>query len=173
MAARKNIEEPIVDGSVTRLALRELCGYRAGDKGDIANVALFADDDEVYELLLREVTPARVKAHFGSMVTGDVTRYEARNVLGLNFVMQARSAAAARVRCAPTTSARPWVVRSSASRSTCRPRWPVGGARAPTSRGPTRSCAGRNAPSPVDTRRHPDDARLTRGQVSSRVSVPD
>ncbi len=72
---------------MTMLPLRELCGYRAGDKGDIANVALFADDDETYELLLREVTPERVKAHFGSMVEGSVTRYEARNVLALNFVM--------------------------------------------------------------------------------------
>jgi len=70
------------------LQLRELCGYRAGDKGDIANVALFADDEETYETLLREVTPERVKAHFGAMVTGDVRRYEARNVLALNFVMQ-------------------------------------------------------------------------------------
>jgi hypothetical protein len=70
------------------LQLRELCGYRAGDKGDIANVALFADDEETYETLLREVTPQRVKAHFGAMVTGDVRRYEAHNVLALNFVMQ-------------------------------------------------------------------------------------
>ena len=37
-------------------ALRELCGYRAGDKGDIANVALFADDDETYAVIVREVT---------------------------------------------------------------------------------------------------------------------
>ena len=71
----------------TRLQLRELCGYRAGDKGDIANVALFADDDTTYELLVREVTAERVKAHFGAMVRGRVDRYEARNVLGLNFVM--------------------------------------------------------------------------------------
>jgi len=28
-----------------------------------------------------------VKAHFGSMVTGEVVRYEAANVLALNFVM--------------------------------------------------------------------------------------
>jgi hypothetical protein len=70
------------------LQLRELCGYRAGDKGDIANVALFADDEETYETLLREVTPERVKAHFGAMVTGDVRRYESHNVLALNFVMQ-------------------------------------------------------------------------------------
>jgi hypothetical protein len=73
---------------MARLQLRELCGYRAGDKGDIANVALFADDDEAYEVLVLEVTAERVKAHFGAMVTGEVTRYEARNVLALNFVMQ-------------------------------------------------------------------------------------
>jgi hypothetical protein len=71
----------------TRLALRELCGYRAGDKGDIANVALFADDDATYDLLVREVTPDRVQAHFGAMVRGRVDRYEARNVLALNFVL--------------------------------------------------------------------------------------
>jgi hypothetical protein len=73
---------------VTRLRLHELCGYRSGDKGDIANIALFADDAEVYELIVREVSAARVKEHFGSMVTGDVTRYEVPNVLALNFVLQ-------------------------------------------------------------------------------------
>jgi hypothetical protein len=70
-----------------RLALRELCGYRAGDKGDIANVAIFADDDETYALIVREVTAARVKQHFGTMVKGRVDRYEAANVRALNFVM--------------------------------------------------------------------------------------
>ena len=73
---------------MARLALRELCGYRAGDKGDVANVALFADDDETYALIVREVTAARVKAHFGTMVRGRVDRYEAANVRALNFVMQ-------------------------------------------------------------------------------------
>ena len=72
---------------MARLALRELCGYRAGDKGDIANVALFADDDETYELIVREVTAERVKAHFGDMVRGRVERYAAPNVRALNFVM--------------------------------------------------------------------------------------
>jgi hypothetical protein len=73
---------------MARVALRELCGYRAGDKGDIANVAIFADDDATYEVLLREVTAERVKAHFGAMVKGKVDRYEARNVLGLNFLLR-------------------------------------------------------------------------------------
>ena len=70
-----------------RIRLHELCGYRAGDKGDIANIALFADDAEVFEVIRAEVTADRVKTHFGSMVTGRVLRYEAANVLALNFVL--------------------------------------------------------------------------------------
>ena len=72
---------------MSRLPLRELCGYRSGDKGDIANVAIFADDDETFEVIRREVTAARVKEHFGAMVHGRVERYEAANVRALNFVM--------------------------------------------------------------------------------------
>ena len=72
---------------MARIQLRELCGYRSGDKADIANVAIFADDEEAYEVVAREVTAERVKEHFGSMVRGRVDRYEARNVLALNFVL--------------------------------------------------------------------------------------
>ena len=71
-----------------RLQLREICGYRAGDKGDIANVAIFADDDDTYALIVQEVTAERVKAHFDTLVRGRVDRYEAANVRALNFVMQ-------------------------------------------------------------------------------------
>ena len=73
---------------MARLSLREICGYRSGDKGDIANVAIFADDDDTYALIVREVTAERVKAHYGAMVLGRVDRYEAANVRALNFVMQ-------------------------------------------------------------------------------------
>ena len=65
---------------MSRLALRELCGYRAGDKGDIANVAIFADDDDTYALITHEVTAERVKAHFGAMVRGrfaDIVAWDA------------------------------------------------------------------------------------------------
>jgi hypothetical protein len=72
---------------VAPLRLHEICGYRAGDKGDVADIALFADDQESYEVVVREVTAARVRDHFGSMVTGDVLRYEVPNVLALNFVL--------------------------------------------------------------------------------------
>jgi hypothetical protein len=70
------------------LTLRELCGYRAGDKGDTADVALFAYDDETYALIVEQVTAERVRALFGSMVHGEVLRYEAPNVRALNFVLR-------------------------------------------------------------------------------------
>jgi hypothetical protein len=73
--------------STRRLALREICGYRAGDKGDIANVAIFADDDETYAMIVEQVTAERVKEHFGAFVTGRVDRYRVDNVRALNFVM--------------------------------------------------------------------------------------
>lgn len=72
---------------MARLALREICGYRAGDKGDIANVAIFADDDETYAVIVEQVTADRVREHFGAFVKGRVDRYRADNVRALNFVM--------------------------------------------------------------------------------------
>ena len=72
---------------MARTRLHEICGYRAGDKGDIADIALFADDELVYDVIVREVTARRVREHFGRLVTGEVLRYEAPNVLALNFVL--------------------------------------------------------------------------------------
>lgn len=71
-----------------QIALRELCGVRSGDKGDTSDLTLFADDRKTYEILLDQVTVQSVKAHFGSMVTGSVTRYEAANVLAVKFVLE-------------------------------------------------------------------------------------
>lgn len=71
------------------IQLRELCGVRAGDKGDISNVALFAYSDEAYRAIRREVTAERVKEHYGDLVGGSVVRYEVPKLLALNFVMQA------------------------------------------------------------------------------------
>ena len=72
---------------MARIQLRDLCGVRCGDKGDISDISLFADDPAAYEAVLSEVTPERVKAHFGALVAGPVERYEAGNVLALKFVL--------------------------------------------------------------------------------------
>ena len=72
---------------MARVQLRDLCGARSGDKGDVSDVALFADDEAAYEAVREAVTADRVKAHFGDLVQGEVERHEARNVLALKFVM--------------------------------------------------------------------------------------
>ena len=70
-----------------KVQLVNLAHARSGDKGDKANIALFALDRATYDLLLREVTPERVRAHFEGIVTGKVERFEVPNVLALNFVL--------------------------------------------------------------------------------------
>ena len=70
-----------------RMQLRDLCGVRSGDKGDISDLSLFADDSAAYDVIRAEVTADRVAAHFGEIVDGTVTRYEVPNLLALKFVM--------------------------------------------------------------------------------------
>ncbi len=67
--------------------LEKLAHARSGDKGDGSNVGLLASTPEVYELLRREVTPERVKAHLGQVCLGPVERYELPNLLALNFML--------------------------------------------------------------------------------------
>ena len=70
-----------------RKQLVELAHARSGDKGDIADISLFAPDLEIYDLLAREVTAERVKMHFVGIITGSVERFEVLNVLALKFVL--------------------------------------------------------------------------------------
>lgn len=67
--------------------LVELVHARSGDKGDKVNIAIFAPDGQTYDLLLREVTAERVRAHFAGMINGPVERFEVPNILALNFVL--------------------------------------------------------------------------------------
>jgi hypothetical protein len=69
------------------ISLRDLCGARSGDKGDIADLSLFCDDAAAYQAVLAAVTAERVKAHFGDLVLGPVERHEARNVLAIKLVL--------------------------------------------------------------------------------------
>lgn len=69
------------------MQLVKLAHARSGDKGDTANVGLIALKDEIYPILVREVTAERVKEHFGDMVKGDVERFELPNLKALNFLL--------------------------------------------------------------------------------------
>ena len=68
--------------------LRELAHARSGDKGDINNIGVIAYEPHYYPLIRQWLTPERVKAHFGGIVNGAVTRYELPKVHALNFVLE-------------------------------------------------------------------------------------
>ena len=74
---------------MTSVRLATVARARSGDKGDIANVALFAPNDELYAAFAREVTPDAVRRHFAGLVRGGVDRYLVPNVRALNFVLHA------------------------------------------------------------------------------------
>ena len=70
-----------------KIELTKLAHARSGDKGDTANVGVIALKDEIYHILVREVTGEKVKAHFGAMVKGEVERFELPNLKALNFLL--------------------------------------------------------------------------------------
>ena len=70
-----------------KIQLVKLAHARSGDKGDTANVGLIALRDEIYPLLVREVTTARVKEHFKGICHGEVERFELPNLGALNFLL--------------------------------------------------------------------------------------
>jgi hypothetical protein len=69
------------------IQLIKLAHARSGDKGDTANVGLIALQDEIYPILVREVTVERVKQHFQGICKGDVERFELPNLGALNFLL--------------------------------------------------------------------------------------
>jgi hypothetical protein len=72
---------------MTTVALREICGVRSGDKGNLSDLTLFADDQDTFDVVCAQVTSDRVADHFGALVAGDVTRYLAPNVWAVKFVL--------------------------------------------------------------------------------------
>lgn len=69
------------------MKLREFAYSRSGDKGDIVNLCVFVYDDDNWGVLRRELTVEKVRDKFGSLVKGEITRYELPGTKGLNFVM--------------------------------------------------------------------------------------
>jgi hypothetical protein len=67
--------------------LKDLAYARSGDKGDVSNIGVIAFDADCYAILRDYLTPARIKAHFGDMVKGDVAVYELPNIHVLQVVM--------------------------------------------------------------------------------------
>jgi hypothetical protein len=70
-----------------KVPLARIAHTRSGDKGDTANIGVIAWKERHYPVLLREVTPERVKAFFGGLCKGRVERFELPNLGALNFLL--------------------------------------------------------------------------------------
>ena len=73
---------------MAKVKLGSFAFARSGDKGDGSNVGVFVTNAKDYELIQRVLTVDCVKQHFHAICKGEVTRYEAPNLLALNFLLR-------------------------------------------------------------------------------------
>jgi hypothetical protein len=71
----------------TGITLFQIAHGRSGDKGNHANIAILAYTPAGYDWLRRNLTEKAVEDYFASLHPSKVVRYEAPNVMGLNFVL--------------------------------------------------------------------------------------
>lgn len=68
--------------------LREIAHSRAGDKGDTCNVSVIAYRNEFFPVISEQVTVDAVRAHFGALAKGRITRYTLPQFSALNIVLE-------------------------------------------------------------------------------------
>lgn len=69
------------------LTLSSIAHGRSGDKGNHANIAVIAYSQAGFDWLRTNLTAEVVQDYFKSLQPSRVARYEAANVLGVNFVL--------------------------------------------------------------------------------------
>jgi hypothetical protein len=70
-----------------KVLLERIASARSGDKGEGSNVGVLARSDLAYAFLKEVLTAERVQEHFRGLNEGTVTRFEADNLLALNFLL--------------------------------------------------------------------------------------
>ncbi len=70
-----------------KVPLASIAHGRSGDKGNHANVAILAYTPAGYAWLRDYLTADRVAAHFAALHPSRVMRFEAPNLLALNFLL--------------------------------------------------------------------------------------
>ena len=69
------------------IRLGDIASARSGDKGNHANVAVFANSDTAYRWLCERLTESVVASYFAPLGVSRVQRYEAPNIVALNFML--------------------------------------------------------------------------------------
>ena len=72
---------------MAKIKLGDIAMARSGDKGDGSNVGIFVQNEADYAFIVEQLTVERVRQHFGGICFGKVDRYEAPNMLALNFIL--------------------------------------------------------------------------------------
>lgn len=72
---------------MTNVLLSKIACARSGDKGEGSNVGIIARSPAAYSFLKEMLTEEVVRKHLSEINFGDVTRYEADNMLVLNFLL--------------------------------------------------------------------------------------
>jgi hypothetical protein len=70
------------------IRLGDIAHARSGDKGDVLNIGVVADDAARYAWLHTHLTADRIAEFLRPMGVGRVVRYELPNVHALNFVIE-------------------------------------------------------------------------------------
>ena len=69
------------------IPLVQLAHARSGDKADWVDFGLLAWNEAGYRIIEREVTAAKVQAHFAPWLPGQVDAWPLPNILALKFVL--------------------------------------------------------------------------------------
>ncbi len=73
--------------TLIQIPLARIAHARSGDKADWVDFGLFAWNEAGYRILEREVTAAKVQAHFAPWLPGQVDAWPLPNILALKFVL--------------------------------------------------------------------------------------
>lgn len=73
---------------VVTVALARIAHARSGDKADWVDFGLFAWNEAGWRVIRREVTAARVQAHFAPWLAGQVDAWPLPNILALKLVLR-------------------------------------------------------------------------------------
>lgn len=71
-----------------KVFLKDICIARSGDKGDTSNIGVIAKNKVIYKCLKKYLTPDVVKNMFKKVCKGKVVRYEVKNLLAFNFLLE-------------------------------------------------------------------------------------
>jgi len=73
---------------MAKVLLKDLAFARSGDKGDVSDIGIMAKSSNIYNFLVKAITPENIKALFKGMIKGDVEIYPMPNIESLEIVLR-------------------------------------------------------------------------------------